>query len=155
MKLSRRHRKAFAAAARILLRPSPDGTAFERAGADELGVPQRLDEAFAKLGPHSQKEFRQLLGLMSNPAGGLALYGKPRGIAGLSQADGEAALRKMATSRIPKMRTAFQALKRLVGSLAVNPPDGETTSLAWQAMRYPGPLGTPPDVPKPLVDCGA
>lgn len=151
MKLGRRHRKAFAAAARALLAPADGGSAFERAGADELGVPDRLEEAFAGLTPRGRKELRQLLGLLSNPAGGLLLYGKPRALAGLSQEEAAAALRKMAAGRVGTMRTAFQALKRLVGALAVNPPPGETTTLAWQAMRYPGPHGSPPDEPKPLV----
>ena len=150
MDLSRRHRKAFAAVARALLAPADEGTAFERATADDLGVPERLEEAVSALTLQGQKEFRQLLGLLSNPAGGLVLYGKPRAFAGLSDDDAEAALRKMAHSKVGTVRTAFQALKRLAGSLAVNPPAGEITTLAWQAMRYPGPLGSPPEVPKLL-----
>jgi choline dehydrogenase-like flavoprotein len=149
--MRRRHRKAFTAAARALLSPAAEGTAFERAGADELGVPGRLPEAVNSLKPHARREFLQLLGLMSNPAGGLLLYGKPRAFARLDPTGAEEALRRMATSRVGKVRTAFQALKRLVGSLAVTPAEGETTSLAWQAMRYPGPLGLPPEVPKPLT----
>lgn len=151
MILSRRHRKAFAAVARVLLTPADDGSAFERANADELGVPDRLDEAFVRLAPHSQKELRQLLGLMSNAAGGMILYGKPTRFASLSADAGAEVLRKMASSRLSTTRTAFQALKRIVGSLAVTPSPGVSTTLAWQAMRYPGPLGSPPDVPKPLT----
>ncbi|MDH3729826.1 MAG: GMC family oxidoreductase [Acidimicrobiia bacterium] len=151
MKVPRRHRRAFSAAARALLAPAENGSPFEQSGADELGVTTRLEEALTALPPRGRKEFRQLLGLMSNPAGGLILYGKPRAFAALPVSEAESALRRMASSRIGTVRTAFQALKRLVGSLAVNPPEGETTTLAWQAIRYPGPLGAPPDVPKPLV----
>jgi choline dehydrogenase-like flavoprotein len=62
----------------------------------------------------------------------------------MSPAQRERCLRGWALSRIPQRRKAFQALKRLVTVTHY------TTPGAARAIGYPGPMGPPPNTPKPV-----
>lgn len=74
----------------------------------------------------------------------LLLSGIPKPFTGMSPAQRERYLRGWATSRIPQRRKAFQALKRLTTVTHY------TTPGVAQTIGYPGPLGPPPNTPKPI-----
>ena len=92
--------------------------------ASELGVHTRLLEEVAALGrPSLQGQLDMLIGAMGTRLGGLALTGRPMAFANLDQEAREAAMRRLADSRIALKRTAFQDLKRLTLLLAYGAED--------------------------------
>ena len=128
-------------AARQVLRAVADTLILD--GAADLGdqvarkiaaLPRRADRA----------ELDLLLRLLNIGAVNLLLSGIPRAFTRMSPDQRERCLRGWATSRVPQRRKAFQALKRLTTVTHY------TTPGAARAIGYPGPLGPPPDTPKPI-----
>lgn len=93
--------------------------------------------------PGDLAQFRQALTLLSISGAGLLLHGYARPFADLERSDREAVLRSWATHRIPVLRQAFQAFKRLSGFLYCASPG----SPLWNALGYPGQDGRPPAAP--------
>jgi len=89
-------------------------------------------------------ELDLLLRLLDSRAINLLLSGIPRPFTRMTAADRERCLRGWATSRLPPRRKAFQALKRLTTVTHY------TTPGVAKVIGYPGPLGPPPDVAKPI-----
>jgi len=114
----------------------PDG------GAD-LGdrVAQKID---ALPRPADRAELNLLLRLLDVAFVNLLLSGIPKAFTGMSADERERCLRGWALSRVPQRRKAFQALKRLTTVTHY------TTPGVARAIGYPGPLGPPPDKPKPI-----
>ncbi|MBW3570444.1 MAG: GMC family oxidoreductase N-terminal domain-containing protein [Gemmatimonadetes bacterium] len=90
----------------VPLAAEPDPSAMRLARAVEVRL--------GKLDPRASKEVAALLRTMASPAAGLLGAWRPRGFADLSPERQDAWLRGWETSRIPLLRTAFQALRRLV-----------------------------------------
>src|SRR6266850_3351795 len=82
--------------------------------ASDLDVAGLLVRALAPESEATKARFRKLLRLMGSPLLGLLLAGRPAGFAHLPPALRETTLRRMAESRWPLLRQAFQALKRPV-----------------------------------------
>lgn len=143
--LSPVHLRTFAAVADTLVaRLDGEGTLWSSSASD-LGLPNRLPALFRRLpGPKVQADLVRLLGLLETAAGGLLLYRRPRGFTSLSAAGRERALRRMATSRLPLARQAFQVLKRLTGLLLTTGDEDHPFNPVWPDLGYPGPL-TPPE----------
>ncbi len=143
---------AFAAAADALLPPLPgEPGSVWASSASDLGLPGRLPHFYGRLpGDWARADLRRLLRLLRSRAGGLALYGRPKPFTALSPPEAEAALRRMATSRVAKAREAFGALRRITGTLLATAPPGEATTPYWRECGYPGPDGPPPATPKAL-----
>jgi choline dehydrogenase-like flavoprotein len=99
---------------------------------------------------HLRTQFRLLLRLLGSPVVNLVLSGRPKTLAAMDDTDAQAHLRALGLSRIGMNRSAFHALKALVGflSYAAHAP-GEPNPL-WRETGYPGPVG-PSDgrVPEP------
>jgi len=89
-------------------------------------------------------ELDLLLRLLDNRIVNLLLAGVPQPFTRMSPERRERYLRAWATSRIPQRRKAFQALKRLTTVTHY------TTPVAGHSIGYPGPLGPPPQTPKPI-----
>ena len=89
-------------------------------------------------------ELDLLLRLLDNRIVNLLLAGIPQPFTRMSPERRERYLRAWATSRIPQRRKAFQALKRLTTVTHY------TTPGAGRSIGYPGPLGPPPQTPKPI-----
>ena len=89
-------------------------------------------------------ELDLLLRLLDNRIVNLLLAGVPQPFTRMSPERRERYLRAWATSRIPQRRKAFQALKRLTTVTHY------TTPGAGRSIGYPGPLGPPPQTPKPI-----
>ncbi len=88
-------------------------------------------------------ELDLLLKLLESRVVNLLIAGIPRPLSAMTPAQRERYLRGWATSRLPPRRKAFQALKRLVTVTHYTTP-------GVRALGYPGALGPPPPVPKPL-----
>jgi len=89
-------------------------------------------------------ELDLVLRLLDNRIVNLLLAGVPQPFTRMSPERRERYLRAWATSRIPQRRKAFQALKRLTTVTHY------TTPGAGHSIGYPGPLGPPPQTPKPI-----
>jgi long-chain-alcohol oxidase len=109
----------------------------------ELGdrVAQKIDAL-----PRSAEraELDLLLRLLDVAAGNLLLSGIPKSFTRMSPEQRERCLRGWALSRLPPRRKAFQALKRLTTVTHY------TTPGVARSIGYPGPLGPPPEKPKPI-----
>ncbi|WP_206516089.1 GMC family oxidoreductase N-terminal domain-containing protein [Nocardioides pantholopis] len=120
--------------------------------ASALGVPEVVAGLVAgNPRPAERQTFLRLLDLWDTRLGGLALTGSPRTFSSRSPADREAVLVAMSQSRLPLRRTAFSALKgaATLGYYLAPGPTGH--SPVWDAIGYPGPLGTRADAPPPLL----
>jgi long-chain-alcohol oxidase len=112
-------------------------------GAADLG--EQVARKIAALPrPADRAELDLLLRLLDIGAINLLLSGIPRSFTRMSPDQRERCLRGWATSRLPQRRKAFQALKRLTTVTHY------TTPGVARAIGYPGPLGPPPDTPKPI-----
>lgn len=94
--------------------------------------------------PADRAELDLLLRLLDIAAVNLLLSGIPRSFSRMSTEQRERCLRGWALSPLPQRRKAFQALKRLTTVTHY------TTPGIARAIGYPGPLGPPPDKPKPI-----
>lgn len=93
-----------------------------------------------------QKEFVQLLDLLSGRIPGLLWAGKARPFAELPLADRVKLLQKWSQSNLGPLRKAFQSLKKL--SLFVHyGGKGPGTPAEWKVIGYPGPLRQPAGPP--------
>ena len=119
----------------------PDGARVQLA--------ERLVEAVGRLPRAADRaELEQLLGMLESRAVNLALAGIPRRFTAMSPPQRERYLAGWATSRLGLRRRAFQALKRLATVLYYTATDPAGQSPVWADLKYPGPLGPPPPMPK-------
>jgi choline dehydrogenase-like flavoprotein len=137
--LTDRERTALAAACDAL-HPSLDPEGADdpilfAASATNLGVPGAAEEAIGLLAASDRRSLTRLLRLLDSPLPGL-LIGRPRGISALSAADRERLLRAMSTSRIPIVRSGFQALKRLSSFLYYSAMDRTGSNPTWPSIGY-------------------
>jgi choline dehydrogenase-like flavoprotein len=110
--------------------------------ARDLDVARLMAETLAQEDPQSRAEFRQLLRLLRGRLAGVLLAGRPRGLAPMSAARREAALRAMCNSPLPRLRQGFQALKRLAMFTFYAAPDTSGMNPSWPAVGF-----TPPPPP--------
>ena len=120
---------------RLTAGPGDDSTLFGTSASD-LGVPAAAEEAIARLHPTQQSELRQLLRLLDNTLAVLLLGGPARGITTMSPVHRARLLARLATSRIPQLRSGFQALKRLSSFLYYCVSDGKTDNRVWPRLGY-------------------
>ena len=110
---------------------------------EDLG--ERVARKIASLPrPADRAELDLLLRVLDSRAVNFLLSGIARPFTAMSAAQRERCLRGWAISRIPQRRKAFQALKRLTTVTHY------TTPGVARAIGYPGPLGPPPNTPKPI-----
>ncbi|HWC73024.1 MAG TPA: GMC family oxidoreductase [Gemmatimonadales bacterium] len=133
MTLSPRARAVLRVVAATLVQDAPADLG-ERVAGKIAQLPRAADRA----------ELDRLLRMFENRAINFFLAGVPRRFTRMSPSERERFLRGWATSRIPQRRKAFQALKRLTTVTHY------TTRAAHPVIGYPGPLGPPPMVPKPI-----
>jgi choline dehydrogenase-like flavoprotein len=112
-----------------------DDPALFAASAASVGVPDAAEQAIDLLAPSERAALTRLLRLLEGPLLGL-LIGKPRRISGLEPADRERLLRAMSTSRIPLLRSGFQALKRLSSFLFYSATDRSGLNATWPLIGY-------------------
>ncbi len=105
------------------------------ASATSLGVPAAAEEAIGILAPADRSALKRLLRLLESPILPL-LIGKPRRISKLKSADRERLLRAMSTSRLPFLRSGFQALRRLSSFLFYSTTDETGCNATWPRIGY-------------------
>ncbi len=143
--LTERERAALAAACDAF-HPSltPEGTddpTLFSASATSLGVPRAAEDAIDMLAPADRRALLRLLRLLEGPFLGLTI-GKPRRLSAMKPADRDRLLRSMSTSRIPPLRSGFQALRRLSSFLYYSATDTTGHSPVWPRIGYtPSPRG--------------
>ncbi len=112
------------------------------ASATSLGVPAAAEEAIGMLAAADRSALKRLLRLLESPVLPL-LIGKPRRISKLKSADRERLLRAMSTSRLPFLRSGFQALRRLSSFLFYSATDEAGCNATWPRIGYtPSPKST-------------
>jgi len=140
--LSQRERNALGAVCDAMLpRLAPDtgeSQALFALGAQDVDLAAAVERAMSggALSARQLRELRLFLGLLDSALFMLLVAGKATGITRLNPRDREAALQRLSNSRLPVVRTGFQALKRLATFLfyAVT-PDG-VANPAWRAIDY-------------------
>ena len=143
--LTERERAALAAACDAF-HPSlaPEGTddpTLFSASATSLGVPRAAEDAIDMLAPADRRALLRLLRLLEGPLLGLTI-GKPRRLSAMTPADRDRLLRSMSTSRIPPLRSGFQALRRLSSFLYYSTTDKTGHNAVWPRIGYtPSPRG--------------
>lgn len=144
--LTERERAALTAACDAF-HPSlaPEGTddpTLFSASATSLGVPRAAEDAIDALAPADRQALLRLLRLLGGPLLGLTI-GKPRRLSAMKPADRERLLRSMSTSRIPPLRSGFQALRRLSSFMYYSTTDKTGHNAVWPRIGYtPSPRGT-------------
>lgn len=121
-----------------------------RRPASAMQVAQGMAETLADEDAETRAEFRQLLGILRGPTGGILLIGRPVGFMRMKPEVRERALRSMANSNVAKLRQGFQAMKRLamfVFYAGPNPDGGDNPN--WAAVGFVSPPA-PPTVPKSI-----
>jgi choline dehydrogenase-like flavoprotein len=117
---------------------------YARTAAD-IDVARHIAETLAADLPETRASFKQLLGLLNSPVGGLLITGRPTSVARMRLPAREAALRRMSTHRMAMLRQGFQALKRLATFVFYSAPDPSGASgdnPNWPALGF-----TPPPPP--------
>jgi choline dehydrogenase-like flavoprotein len=119
--------------------------------ASNLDVAGLLVGALASADGETRNRFRGLLQLMGSPAFGFLMTGRPKGFAQLPAEWKEKTLQRMAVSRLPFLRQAFQALKRPVTFIFYSAPVGDVNP-NWAAIGYaaPPPAASGRSTPKPI-----
>ena len=122
--------------------------------ATELGVPEAL-LALVDRNPRAaeRRQVGRLLGLWDSRLLGAIAGGGWGRFSRLSQAERERVLLAWADSRVPQRRAAFQAFRKgtLLAYYGSGGPDGAANPV-WEAIGYPGPLGSPDSPPKPGIE---
>lgn len=132
-------RRTLGCVADTLFAPVPGPTEFWTKGATELGIMPRMERYLEGLPPLQRKALLRGLDMLSNPAGGMLLYGRPRAFSSLATAQREAALQHMGASGLKPARQLFATLRQLtIAILATSGVSGAPSPL-WEAMGFPKP----------------
>ena len=134
----------------IPLLEAPDGVdphGFWQRSASAMAVAQVIADTLSTEDKETRGEFRQLLGIIRGPAGGLLLIGRPIGFVRMTPELREKALRAMENSSIAKLRQGFQGIKRLTMFIyySAPTPDGADNP-NWPAIGF-----TPPPAPTQIA----
>jgi choline dehydrogenase-like flavoprotein len=155
--LSAKHLAALRAVADALvpsLKEAHDAHGFYALSASDVEIAEKIAEALDKLTPSQQRDFVQLLDLLTSPALGLTWFGTPKPVQNLSVQECEQMLQSWQKSNIGLLRQSFQALKKLTMFVYYGYSEEGSLNLAWKAIGYPGPLSKPPSAeaaPKTII----
>ncbi|MFV0457882.1 MAG: GMC family oxidoreductase N-terminal domain-containing protein [Actinomycetales bacterium] len=120
---------------------TPDPYGLWARSADDLHVPAMVEQALLAM-PAPTRD--GLLGLLDGLAGA--------GFNQQSQESREQSLKVTGLVFGVPAQAGIAGLIQLIGFLAYGAPDPETgQNPMWAAMRYPGPVSPPPNVPKPIT----
>jgi choline dehydrogenase-like flavoprotein len=106
------------------------------ASASDLGVPAAAEEAIGMLAAPDQRELCRLLALLDFAPVARLVGGPMRGVTQMTADERGRMLWSMATSRIPQLRSGFQALKRLSGFLYFTNTDETGQNRIWPSVGY-------------------
>lgn len=124
--------------------------------ASNLGVDVAAEEAIGLLAVPDRRELRQLIALLDFGPVAWVAGGPMRGVTRMSVEERGRMLLSMATSRIPQLRSGFQALKRLSGFLYYTTTDETGRNRIWPSIGYhPSPKAAPTDQRLEITSIGA
>src|SRR2546423_13984821 len=132
-----------------------DPTLFSMSAAD-LGVSARVAGALDIIDPHKAEAFRFFLRLLENPLFIASVSSKATKFSRLSQDARERVLQPLARSRVPQLRTAYQAARSLalLHTYAANGTEQSDSLLA--AIGYEPQLNPKATAPRiPVAKVGA
>jgi choline dehydrogenase-like flavoprotein len=104
--------------------------------ASELGVPAAAEQAIGLLPAAERSQLRQLIALLDVGLITRMLAGVPGGVRNMSDDERGRLLTSLATSRVPQLRSGFQALKRLSSFLFYSVTDESGDSRVWSRIGY-------------------
>jgi len=105
-------------------------------GALSLSVPARIEETMTAMAERQRAELRLLLRMLEQPGLMIVLAGRARRFSQLDADTRGKVLRRMSTSPVPQLRTAFQALLRLSAFHQYSErPNGADNPL-WSSLGY-------------------
>ena len=110
----------------------------------------QVAQALALLPVHKSDQLRSLLRLLETPLLSLLFAGRFSSFSALDQQGRTRLLVGMGASPLEKMRTGFQAFKRLCLSAAYSAVDARSQNPLWPIIGYPGPRGDRPTPPAGL-----
>lgn len=138
MNLTPRQQKALRAICDAFA-PSVDGWP----SASALGVPDAIVNAMdLSAGSADREQLLLLLNLWDSPLHSFLTAGRYTRFSSLSQEQRNRVLLSWAESALTTRRSAFQALRKAIGSLYVTSPGANgIRNPVWDKLKYPGPLG--------------
>ncbi len=104
--------------------------------ARDVGVAGAVESAMQALSTRQVRELRLFLKLLDQPLFMLAATGRASDIASMEQAGRERALLALSNSRLPQLRTGFQALKRLATFLFYSVTGDTGVNPTWPSLGY-------------------
>lgn len=127
-----------------------DDPALFATDASKRGVPERFENTVALLGESDRSRFRLFLKMLDQPLFIALQTGRAERFSALSSRDAERVLLSLSTSRIPDLRAAFQAARRLATFHYYSALTGESPDPVWAAVGYT-PSSNPPAAKSPLM----
>ncbi len=137
--------------------PSISGDAYWRRNAADWHTAERIIRQIDKLTLREQKEFQQLLSLLTNPLVGLTWGGPLKSVNKLSETQINKLFRKWSTHRLKNIRKGYNTLKKLSGLIYFGDND-KGLNPNWEALKYklPGPFeGKQSTLDKGIIDVSA
>jgi choline dehydrogenase-like flavoprotein len=120
------------------------------ADAASRHVARRVEETLSILGEAERARFRLFLKLMNQPLIIAFQSGRASRFASLSKEEAERVLLSLATSRLPDLRSGFQAIRRLASFHYYAAHTGLTADPVWTGIGY-APSTNPPAAPNALT----
>lgn len=129
-------------------RGSDDSELFA-ADAVSRRVPAKVEETLAVLSEGDRSRFRLFLKMLDQPLFIAFQTGRAARFASLSVGDAERVLKSLSSSRVPDLRAAFQAVRRLATFHYYSGTTGIAVDPVWKAIGY-DPSTNPPATQSPL-----
>ena len=127
-----------------------DDPALFSTDASKRGVAERFENTVSLLGESDKSRFRLFLKMLDQPLFIALQTGRAERFSALSSRDAERVLLSLSTSRIPDLRAAFQAARRLASFHYYSALTGESPDPVWTAVGYT-PSSNPPAAKSPLT----
>ncbi len=134
MKTTEKQLKALRAICNVLI-PSIEGDAYWQRKASDFKVVERMMEQISHLSEREQKEFKQLLSLISSRTLGLTWRGRLKPANDLSEEQLERMLKKWSHSRFKAIRKGYNTIKRLCGFVYYGATE-DGVNPNWEAIDY-------------------
>jgi len=124
-----------------------DDAALFGIGADDVGLASAVEQALEALSQRQRREFALFLRLLESRAFMLVFTGRAHGLAAMDATARESALRRLAVSSVPQLRSGFQAVKRLSSFCFYAALDATGRNPTWAPLGYRIPAPRPSRAP--------
>lgn len=121
---------------------------------DRASAAATLESALGRLTEARRARLLLFARLLQTPLPAAMLLGRATPLAALDPAQRERLLFRLARSRVPALRSGFQAFKRLCLFMAYAALDARGSNPLWREIGYPGPRSDASYAPAPLASRG-